>query len=85
MGIKTSHIIIVKDTTFLVPNRSSKNGVSHLNDSLVNSTVVSYRELRLAQGMSGYFFEADILYTGNNLEICIKEGNYSFVAWIQRV
>ena len=52
---------------------------------MVDPTVVSNRELRFAQGVSGYFFEADILYTGNNLEICVKEGNSSFVAWIQRV
>ena len=54
-------------------------------DFVVDSTVVSDPELRFAQDVSGYFFEADILYTGNNLEICVKEGNSSFVAWIQRV
>ena len=27
----------------------------------------------------------DILYTRNNLEICVKEGYSSLVAWIQRV
>ena len=52
---------------------------------VVDPTVVSDAELRFDQGVSGYFFEADILYTRDNLEICVKKGNSSFVAWIQRV
>ena len=52
---------------------------------MVDSTVDSDHELGFAQGVSGYFLEADILYTGHYIEISIEEGNSSFMAWIQRV